>query len=130
MADYMTMFDSEYLGAWDLMGRDVVVTISRVQGMEITGEGGKKNKKPVVWFEGKQKGAIINKTNAKAISGMYGRDTSAWVGKRITLYPTQTQVGSETKECIRVRPVPPPDAPRGKRSETTESPAEAAADAE
>lgn len=115
MADYMTMFDSEYIGAWDLMGRDVVVTISRVQGMTITGEGGKKNKKPVIWFEGKEKGCICNKTNAKAISGMYGRDTSQWIGKRITLYPTQTQVGSETKECIRVRPTPPAESNRGKK---------------
>jgi hypothetical protein len=115
MADYMTMFDSEYIGAWDLNGRDVVVTISRVQGMTITGEGGKKNKKPVIWFEGKEKGAIVNKTNAKAIAGMYGRDTAQWIGKRITLYPTQTQVGSETKECIRVRPTPPTEPTRGKK---------------
>jgi hypothetical protein len=120
MPDYMTMFDSKYIGAWDLVGRDVVVTISKVQGTTIVGEGGKTDKKPMVWFEGKEKSMVFNKTNCAIVSGMYGRDTKDWVGKRITIYPTQTQVGKETKDCIRVRPVPPRDEPKGKTDAAAE----------
>ena len=107
MSDYRALFDNEYLGAWDLAGRDVVVTISKVRGVEITGEGGRKSKKPVLNFEGKAKAMISNKTNSKAIAGLYGNDTTQWVGKRITLYPTQTAFGGQTMDCIRVRPQAP-----------------------
>lgn len=105
--DWRSMFDRDYIGAWDLLGRDVVVTISRVEASVLTAPGGKKNKKPVVHFEGREKGLALNRTNAKTIAAMYGNDTSRWIGQRITIYPTQTTFGSETVECIRVRPTVP-----------------------
>lgn len=107
MADYRTMFDRDYIGAWDLGGKDATVTIANVKAGELTGQGGKKAKKPVVLFEGKEKGFALNKTNGKIIAGMYGPDTTAWVGKKITIYPTMTSFGSEQVECIRVRTMVP-----------------------
>jgi hypothetical protein len=107
MADYRSMFDRDYIGAWDLGGKDVTVTIASVAAGELVGNGGKKAKKPIVKFEGKEKGFALNKTNGKIIAGMYGTDTTAWIGKRITIYPTETTFGSEQMECIRVRPVVP-----------------------
>lgn len=107
MPDYRTMFDKEHLGAWDLQGRDVTVTIADVKAGQLVGEGGKKAKKPIIRFEGKEKTFACNVTNAKAIAGMYGNDTTKWVGQRITLFPTVTQFGGEQKECIRVRPSKP-----------------------
>lgn len=107
MPDYRSMYDSDYLGHWDLQGRDVTVTIRKVEAGTLVGAQGRKAKKPVVFFEGKEKGMALNKTNGKAIAGMYGPDTSAWVGKKITIYPTQTQFGPETVDCIRVRPTAP-----------------------
>lgn len=103
MPDYRAMFDRDYIGAWDLGGKDCTVTIARVQGTEITGSGGKKAKKPVIYFEGKERGMACNKTNGKVIAAMFGNDTSAWVGKKIVIYPTTTQFGGDTVECIRVR---------------------------
>jgi hypothetical protein len=102
--DYRAMFDRDYIGSWDLGGKDVTVTISKVSAGELTAQGGRKSKKPIVWFAGKEKGLVLNKTNAKAIAGMYGADTRQWVGKLITVYPTTTSMGSETVDCIRVRP--------------------------
>lgn len=109
--DYRAMFDREYIGAWDLGGKDVTVTIASVAAGELTGSGGKKAKKPIVKFEGKDKGFALNKTNGKIIAGMYGTDTTKWVAKRITLYPTMTTFGSEQMECIRVRPQIPEGKP-------------------
>jgi hypothetical protein len=97
------MFDREYIGAWDLP-RDVTVTIARVAAGELIGEGGRKAKKPIIYFEGKDKGFAANKTNCKIIAAMYGTDTRKWVGQRITLYPTTTEMGGKTHDCIRVRP--------------------------
>lgn len=108
--DYRAMFDRDYIAAFDLNGKDVTVTIARVEPGVLTGQGGKKSKKPIVHFEGKEKGFAINKTNGKIIAGMYGTDASKWVGKRITIYPTMTSFGSEQMECIRVRPTVPQEA--------------------
>ena len=102
--DYRSMFDSEYLGAWDLLGKDVTVTVDRVAAGTLTGAGGRKSKKPLVFFVGKEKALALNKTNAKIIAAMYGTDTAEWAGKKITIYPTRTEMAGETVDCIRVRP--------------------------
>lgn len=116
MADYRGMFDRNFIGAWDLEGRDVTLTISRVRAEKLTAQGGRTNRKPCIWFVGREegKGFAVNKTNAKTIAGMYGNDTDGWVGKRITLYPTTTSMGSDTVDCIRVRPKIPVDERRAR----------------
>ncbi len=114
MTDFRTFFDKEWLFAYDLNGKDVTVTIEKVVGGEVIGEGGKKSKKPIVSFVGAKKRLALNVTNGTTIASLYGKDVSAWKGKRITLYPTTTKFGSETRECIRVRPKVPgtgPDTP-------------------
>lgn len=108
--DYRAMFSSEYLSSWDLNGKDVTVTISRVTAGELTGTGGRKTKKPLIYFEGAGKALAANKTNCKTIAAMYGTDTKEWIGKRITLYPTKTDMAGQQVDAIRVRP----QVPKGK----------------
>lgn len=103
--DVRAMFDKEFLYAYDLQGKDVTVEIASVKQGKLTGTGGKSNKKPVLYFKGKEKGLGLNITNARIIAGMYGSfDGDKWLGKAITLYPTTTTFGSATVECIRIRP--------------------------
>lgn len=101
--------DSDWLRSVDIEGKgEPTVTIARVVGGEVTGVGGKKNKKPVLYFEGKSKPLAIGATIGKAIERMYGPKTEEWVGKRITLYVTTTNAMSgEVVSCIRVRPTVP-----------------------
>ena len=109
MAHYRSMFDAKYIGSWDLpAGKDVVVTIAKVAGEELN-NGRTKNKKPVISFVGKEKTFVANKTNCKAIAGMYGTMTEAWIGKKIALYVTKTHDpgGGGEIDCIRVRPTVP-----------------------
>lgn len=124
MPHVMTMFDSEWVRAWDLGGVDRTVTIEKVEAGSIKGKDGKSAKKPIIWFRGAKKPLAINKTIAKAIIGMYGPDTKDWIGKAITLFPTTTQMAGDTVECIRVRPtvpkqkaqdMPNPEPPPGER---------------
>jgi hypothetical protein len=106
MADYATMFDSKWLTVGDLEGAERVVTIEKVEpGM--VGEGKDAERKPIVWFEGERKPFAANKTCAKVIAGLFGRDTEEWVGKSITLFPTTTEYAGDTVPCIRVRNVIP-----------------------
>jgi hypothetical protein len=107
---YRTLYDKDYLGSWDLPpGRDVTVTIESVKGAELIAVGGKKNKKPVLSFVGKEKKFVCNVTNAKAIAAMYGNYVEAWKGKRITLFVSQTRDPSTGGDidCLRVRPQMP-----------------------
>lgn len=109
MADYRKKFDRDYIYSYDLDGKDVTVTIREVKAGELVGQGGRKAKKPVLYFEESRdnKGLALCKTNAKIIAALYGNDDDKWVGKRITLFPTTTTFGSEVVECIRIRPTVP-----------------------
>lgn len=114
MAHWKKYMDKELLGAWDLEGRDVTVTIVDVSGVELN-NGTKKNKKPVATIasaSGRKldKKLALNATNCKTIEQLAGSpDVERWKGLRVTLFPTTTQFGGETKECIRIRPYPPKD---------------------
>lgn len=109
MPDYRSMYDKDYLGHWDLQGREVTVRIAKVTAGELTAQGGRKSKRPLVYFEGKEKALVLNATNGKVVAGLYGTMTEAWVGKEVTLYPTTTSMGGETVECIRIKPAVPKD---------------------
>ncbi len=95
-----TFFDDPYLRAGHLAGEVLTVTIKEVKGETV---GQSEDKKPVIYFNGFEKGMVCNKTNAKRIVGLYGSDVDAWAGKQIMLYPTETEMAGDTVECIRVK---------------------------
>jgi hypothetical protein len=109
MPDYRRMYDDkEHLYAYDLpTNQDVVVQIERCTAGELVGEKGRKSKKPMVKFVGKEKKFALNKTNGKSIARMYGKDADDWAGKWIALYVTTTEFDGETRDCIRIRPQVP-----------------------
>lgn len=97
------MFPSEYLSAVEFKGRDVTLTIDSVKIKQLQMKGGKTEDKPVIAFKETKKSLVCNKTNADSIAEMYGTEATAWIGKRVTFYPTKTQCGRATVDCIRVR---------------------------
>lgn len=101
-------FPSAYLKASDLGAAAPVVTIDRV---DVEPVGRDKEMKPVVYFRGKEKGVVLNKTNSNMIATLTGsRDTDDWIGCQIRLYATTTEFGGETVECIRVKGAAKPTA--------------------
>lgn len=110
--DGKLVFPANYLSAMDLIAAkrdEITATISAVEFEELTMEGGKKDTKAIITFAGMKKKFILSaKANAKAISKLYGTVMNDWVGKRITIYHTVTNVGREKDvPCLRVRPVVP-----------------------
>ena len=94
-------FPSKYLRPDDLGRAAPVVTIDAVR---IEMVGSRRQKKPVVYFVGKSKGMILNKTNATAIATLLRtKDTDAWRGGRVRLYVTETKFGDDMVACIRVK---------------------------
>lgn len=118
--DYRGMFDRDFIGFWDLGGKDRTLEIAQIKmGKLSSRENPKKERKPLIWFVGAdgeltKKGWIVNKTNGATIAGMYGPKPADWIGKRVTLFATTCSVGGRTVECIRVRPKIPLEAVKGK----------------
>lgn len=116
--DVRAMFEREFLGAWDLQGRDVTVEIESVRASELfIVSANQKKKKPVVSFKGTPKKLVLNKTNMTVVANLYGFDTRQWVGRKITLYPTTARCGKETVDAIRIRPKVPQGPARGVESQ-------------
>lgn len=90
---------SPHLEAADFSG-DTPVTIKGVEFREV---GDEKVTKGVVFFEEFNRGLVLNRTNLKRIIGHHGNETDNWLGKKITLYPSETNFGGKAVECIRVR---------------------------
>lgn len=75
-------FPSKYLKGADLNGKTVRVTIDRVE-IEEVGDG---DRKPVLYFQNKDKGLALNRINADTISSTLGPETDDWSGRTIELY--------------------------------------------
>lgn len=106
--DWRAMMDKTFIGSWDLGDKDFTLTIKEVKPMKMRSAKGDGDKnKPVIWFEEAQKPLVANATNCKIIAALYTNDTRKWVGKKITLYKTTTQLGRDTVDCVRVRPTTP-----------------------
>lgn len=102
-------FPSDFLKAADLNDTPVAVTI---KGLKIETVGRDKDEKPILYFEGKEKGLVLNKTNGKTIAKIAGsEETDDWKGTKIILYPTETEFGGEMVDCIRVRAPKPGGSP-------------------
>ncbi len=95
-------YPSKYLKAADLAGQDRTVNI-RACVQEELGQGSEMEVKPVLYFDGGQKGLVLNKTNAQAIAEDYGDDTEAWAGREIVLFVREVEYQGKLMPGIRVR---------------------------
>lgn len=98
-------FPDKYLFAEDLAGKRVTLKISAMNSDSLVTAKGKK-RAVIVSFEGKKKLLVLNKTNACLINAIFplapGASLKTWIGKRITIYPTQCKLAGDTVDCIRV----------------------------
>lgn len=93
-------FPSKYLRAADLQDRAVKVLLDTVR-MEDVGDG---EPKPVLYFIGKEKGMVLNKTNATNIQVVHGDDTDQWHGKEMVLFTAWVDFQGKSVQAIRIRP--------------------------
>jgi hypothetical protein len=100
------LINPDYIGAY-MVNEDTTVKIVSVTRQLVKGEGGKTEECMVAILEG-TKPFILNRTNSKMITKLYGSPyIEDWFGKLITLYSTTTKVAGETVECLRIRPNKP-----------------------
>jgi len=104
-------YPSNYLKAADLQGKNILLKMDRVEYEKI-GE----DEKPVLFFVGKQKGMVLNKTNSAKIASAYGDETDDWRDQEIVLFPAMVDYKGETVEAIRCRAPQPKDRPQAARA--------------
>ena len=93
---------ASYLKSADLMGKPIRVTISSFI-MEDVGTEQKPERKPVIYFQGRAKGMVLNKTNSNMIAELFGPETDDWTGQIIELYVARVDFGGKLVDAIRVR---------------------------
>jgi hypothetical protein len=91
-------FPSQYIKASDLGGREIRVTMANVERETIGTD-----KKLVLYFKGKQKGLVLNKTNAGTIGDAYGDDTDDWYDQPLILFSVKTDYQGKVVDATRCR---------------------------
>lgn len=115
MPSYKTAFGS-FLKAEDLQGKAVNIVIEHVSIEKIKGQdGGADEQKLVAHFAGKDKGLVLNRTNADALNHIFGtEDYDYWKGVVQLYVDPNIRYGNKTVSGIRIRatgaaaPAPPP----------------------
>ena len=95
-------FPSKYIKAADLKGKEYTLTVASVK-IEDVGAEGSPEEKPVLYFAGRAKGVVLNRTNAGTISHRYGDDTDDWINKEVIIYPDTVMFQGKLVDCIRMR---------------------------
>lgn len=98
------VYQSSWLKADDLQGAARRVRIADVTIEEFKQQDGTKEKKLVASFMGKQKKLVLNRTNAAALTTIFGSDdTEEWQSGEILLAPG---VAPNGKATINVSAIP------------------------
>lgn len=115
-------YPSTYLKAVDLQDKTIKVTIDHYQ-IEDVGDGSK----PVLYFVGKEKGLVLNRTNADELSISFGDEMDNWSGKIIELFTMRVSYQGRMVPGLRVRAaqqqIRPAPAPVPRPQQTASSPA-------
>ena len=83
----MTKFagkESHYLKAGDLKGKNPTLVIELVELVEFENDG-KREVKPAIKFEGKDKKMVLNATNTERMMRKFGAESEGWIGKSVLL---------------------------------------------
>jgi hypothetical protein len=96
-------FPSKYLKAADLGGREIKVIMQNVEREEVGTKDGRPDYKPVLYFKGKSKGVVLNKTNTTRITDHYGTNPDDWFDQPLILYSEMATYAGKTGPAIRCR---------------------------
>lgn len=104
------LYNYDYLGAYSFdEGKDKILTIKEVRKETVTGENGRKDTLPVLYWLENEKPMVLNKTNSNTITNVVGSPyVEDWTRQKIQLYvDTQIKFKGGIVEGIRVRPYRP-----------------------
>lgn len=98
------LYPSKFIKSDDLQGRSHRLTIMSVTVEEISDT----ERKPVLRFMRREKGLVLNKTNATHLAQAFGDDTIMWQGLEVDLVAMPTTFNGKPVQGIVVMPVHQP----------------------
>lgn len=110
MPNIMKMGDeARYLGSWDVMDGEIVLTIADFKEEIIEGDKGRKEKKCILYFaEQGYKPMVCNLTNRKTLARLYHTTDSAKLkGKLVKIGTDQVKAFGGIHDALRIRNVVP-----------------------
>jgi len=110
--DYEELFPGRFVKAADLKGRDVTLVIAGIRAEKIDDK-----MKAIMSFDGAGKELVLNRTNAEAVKLMFGRDTAAWIGRRLTIFPATIKDPFGDGEVLALRVRGSPDIAKAMQAE-------------
>lgn len=128
MPDIMKMGDeARYLGSWDVMDGEIVLTIADFKEEVIEGDKGRKEKKCILYFaEPGFKPMVCNLTNRKTLAKLYHTTDSAKLkGKLVKIGTDKVKAFGEVHDALRIRHIVP-SAPAKTAKTGTAQPSQAA----
>ncbi|UOF77350.1 hypothetical protein [Caudoviricetes sp.] len=87
--NYDDLYPGRFLKAGNFNGRKVTLTIKDYDLETLEGENGEKKAKAIIHFEETPRALVACKTNGLCFKAMFGADLTAWVGKKVFLYPAE-----------------------------------------
>lgn len=100
-----SVMKGEYLAAVELAedGTPYTLAIEDVRVIDLEDfKTGKQVGKAVLFWAGRPRGMVLNKTNARRLAAMFGDETEAWKGKRMTFHREQVMAFGKREAGIRV----------------------------
>ena len=77
------LYPSKYLKSDDIGNQRITLQVGAIKLEEVAaGEPAK----PIMYFNGKEKGVVLNKTNALLCAHCWGNDTDTWTGQWLDLF--------------------------------------------
>lgn len=110
MPNIMQMGDeARFLGSWDVMDGEIVLTIADFKEEIIEGDKGRKEKKCILYFaEQGYKPMVCNLTNRKTLAKLYHTTDSAKLkGKLVKIGTDKVKAFGDIHDALRIRNVVP-----------------------
>lgn len=101
MARVSEVYPSKYFTAADLQGAPRTYTVAQAD-IGWVGEADQARQQIMLSFEESDKQLGLNKTNAKAITGLYGDDTDDWIGEQVVLFPARVDFQGKMVDAVRI----------------------------
>ena len=88
VVDFDELYPGRFIKAGSLKGQKVTLQIADVHVEYLEGDAGKKWK-GVVTFHKTEMQLVLNKTNGTCLKEMFGREVPKWIGRWVTLFPSE-----------------------------------------
>ena len=102
------MYPSKYLKSADVKPHRIDLQVARVVIEDVA----ENENKPVMYFNGKEKGLVLGKNNALLCAHVWGDESDAWVGQWLTLFSEPKTFQGKVVDGLSVAPKLPTAAPQ------------------